>query len=141
MREGEYPMADPPFTERVTALQRLLEQRYPAFQWSVKDDPAPITLGILDPTVFIWVRRAPSRPHVRTERRPADLAQAAALAALADALAGDLIQALNRQDPEPDRHEPRNRAEHSSCAHDLPATPDCRHDAGAPAQAHCHVKK
>ena len=42
-------MADQPITERVTALQHLLEARYPAFQWSVKYDPAPITLGILDP--------------------------------------------------------------------------------------------
>ena len=110
MREGEYPMADPPFTERVTALQRLLEQRYPAFQWSVKYDPAPITLGILDPTVFIWVRRAPGRPHVRTERRPADVAEAESLPALADALAWDLIQHLDRQDPEAGRQEIRNSA-------------------------------
>ena len=103
-------MADQPITERVTAVTALLEARYPAFQWSVKYNPAPITLGILVPTVFIWVRRAPGRPHVRTERRPADLAQAASLPDLADALAGDLIQQLDHQDPEPGRQEIRNSA-------------------------------
>ncbi len=103
-------MADQPIPERVTALQRLLEQRYPAFQWSVKYDPNPLRLGILEPTVFVWVRRAPGRPHVRTERRPADVALAAALPDLADALAQDLIQHLDRQDPEPGRQDIRNSA-------------------------------
>ncbi len=78
-------MADQPITEQVTDLQRILEARYPTLQWSVKYDPAPITLGIVDPTVFIWVRRAPGRPHVRTERRPADVATVASLSAFADA--------------------------------------------------------
>ncbi len=91
-------MADQPITEQVKDLQRMLEARYPAFQWSVKYDPAPITLSILEPTVFVWVRRAPGHPHVRTERRPADVAQAA-LPAMADALARDLIQHLDRQEP------------------------------------------
>ena len=103
-------MADQPITERVTALQRLLEQRYPAFQWSVKYNPAPITLGILDPTVFVWVRRAPGRPHVRTERRPADVTQAASVSDLADALARDLVQQLNREDPEAGRQDIGNSA-------------------------------
>ena len=103
-------MADQPITEQVTDLQRMLEVRYPAFQWSVKYNPAPITLGILDPTVFVWVRRAPGRPHVRTERRPADLAEAPSLPDLADAVAWDLIQQLDRQDPEPSRQNIRNSA-------------------------------
>ena len=103
-------MADQPITERVTTLQRLLERRYSAFQWSVKYNPAPITLGILEPTVFVWVRRAPGRPHVRTERRPADIAEAPSLSSLADALAWDLIQQLDRADPEPDRQDIRNSA-------------------------------
>ena len=103
-------MVDQPITERVTALQRILEQRYRAFQWSVKYDPAPIRLGILVPTVFVWVRRAPGRPHVRTECRPADVAQAASLPDLADDIARDLIQHLDHQDPESGRQEIRNSA-------------------------------
>ncbi len=100
-------MSDHPITQQVTELQRNLEMRYPAFQWSVKYNPAPITLGILDPTVFVWVRRAPGRPHVRTECRPADVAEAESLPALADALAGDLIQQLDHQDPEPAPGDPQ----------------------------------
>ena len=103
-------MVDQPIIARVTELQRLLEQHYPAFQWSVTYDPAPIRLGILDPTVFVWVRRVAGRPPVRTERRPVDIAQVASLPDLADALAGDLIQQLDRQDPEPGRQETRNSA-------------------------------
>ncbi len=103
-------MGDQLITERVAMLQRLLEARYPAFQWSVKYDPDPIRLGILDSTVFVWVRRAPGRPHVRTARRPADVVQAAFLSGLADALAGDLVQHLDRQDPEPGRQDIRNSA-------------------------------